>query len=123
MITPNGRFKENTKLCLSMSDFHPELWNTQWSVSSIIVGLLSFMLETTPTTGSIETSNSVKRAYAAESLAFNCKNKIFCSLFPELVELHESLVTQVCIIVIAHIRILISNVLLHVCIIFYTTIT
>ena len=27
MITPNGRFKTNTRLCLSMSDFHPETWN------------------------------------------------------------------------------------------------
>jgi ubiquitin-protein ligase len=26
MLTPNGRFKPNTKLCLSMSDFHPETW-------------------------------------------------------------------------------------------------
>ena len=24
MLTPNGRFATNTKLCLSMSDFHPE---------------------------------------------------------------------------------------------------
>jgi ubiquitin-conjugating enzyme E2 J2 len=27
MITPNGRFKCCTPLCLSMSDFHPESWN------------------------------------------------------------------------------------------------
>ena len=27
MTTPNGRFKPNTRLCLSMSDFHPETWN------------------------------------------------------------------------------------------------
>ena len=26
MNTPNGRFKTNTRLCLSMSDFHPETW-------------------------------------------------------------------------------------------------
>ena len=45
MITPNGRFKTNTKLCLSMSDFHPETWNPLWSVSSILQGLLSFMIE------------------------------------------------------------------------------
>ena len=49
MITPNGRFKTNTKLCLSMSDFHPETWNPLWSVSSILSGLLSFMLEDTAT--------------------------------------------------------------------------
>ena len=30
MHTPNGRFKTNTKLCLSMSDFHPETWNPLW---------------------------------------------------------------------------------------------
>ena len=49
MLTPNGRFKTNTKLCLSMSDFHPETWNPLWSVSSILQGLLSFMLEDTAT--------------------------------------------------------------------------
>lgn len=27
MFTPNGRFKTCTRLCLSMSDFHPESWN------------------------------------------------------------------------------------------------
>lgn len=26
MLTPNGRFKLNSRLCLSMSDFHPESW-------------------------------------------------------------------------------------------------
>jgi len=44
MATPNGRFKTNTRLCLSMSDFHPETWNPMWSVSSILTGLYSFMV-------------------------------------------------------------------------------
>ncbi|PSN58454.1 Ubiquitin-conjugating enzyme E2 J2 [Blattella germanica] len=44
MITPNGRFKTNTRLCLSISDFHPDTWNPAWSVSTILTGLLSFML-------------------------------------------------------------------------------
>lgn len=26
MMTPNGRFKTGTRVCLSMSDFHPETW-------------------------------------------------------------------------------------------------
>ncbi|KAF1336028.1 Ubiquitin-conjugating enzyme e2, partial [Globisporangium splendens] len=43
MTTPNGRFKTNQRLCLSMSDFHPETWNPMWSVSSILTGLYSFM--------------------------------------------------------------------------------
>lgn len=44
MTTPNGRFKVNTKLCLSISDFHPDTWNPAWSVSTILTGLLSFMV-------------------------------------------------------------------------------
>ena len=44
MITPNGRFKCNTRLCLSISDFHPDTWNPAWSVSTILTGLLSFMV-------------------------------------------------------------------------------
>lgn len=38
MVTPNGRFKTNTRLCLSMSDFHPDTWNPAWSVSTILTG-------------------------------------------------------------------------------------
>lgn len=86
MITPNGRFETDTKLCLSMTDFHPESWNPAWTISTILTGLLSFMLENTPTEGSTDSSNVVKRRMATESLEFNIKNKIFCELFPEYVE-------------------------------------
>ena len=88
MVTPNGRFKTCTKLCLSMSDFHPENWNPMWSVGTILMGLLSFMVQDSPTYGSIETSDAYKRKAALESLEFNCKDKIFNKLFPELVELN-----------------------------------
>lgn len=88
MYTPNGRFKVNTRLCLSMSDFHPETWNPMWSVGTILMGLYSFMLEDSATYGSIQTSNGYKKKTANESLQFNCTNKIFVSLFPELVEIH-----------------------------------
>ena len=58
MVTPNGRFETGVRLCLSMSDYHPELWVPAWSVSTILTGLLSFMLEDTLTTGSITTTVS-----------------------------------------------------------------
>uniref|UniRef100_A0A8C2ARF7 Ubiquitin-conjugating enzyme E2 J2 n=1 Tax=Cyprinus carpio TaxID=7962 RepID=A0A8C2ARF7_CYPCA len=57
MLTPNGRFMCNTRLCLSISDFHPDTWNPAWSVSTILTALLSFMVENIPTLGSIETSD------------------------------------------------------------------
>ncbi|KAL7495749.1 hypothetical protein ACHAWT_004125 [Skeletonema menzelii] len=90
MLTPNGRFKPNRRLCLSMSDFHPESWNPMWSISTILMGLYSFMMDTKPTTGAIETTTAAKRTFAADSLAYNVKNdRMFCSLFPEYVELWE----------------------------------
>ena len=41
MMTPSGRFEVNTRLCLSMSDFHPESWNPSWRIESILTGLAS----------------------------------------------------------------------------------
>ncbi|KAE9041257.1 hypothetical protein PR003_g5573 [Phytophthora rubi] len=94
MCTPNGRFETNRRICLSMSDFHPETWNPLWAVGSILTGLYSFMLEDKITTGSIETTEEDKRAYAAASLQYNCKDKNFRSLFTDLVELQRAKETE-----------------------------
>jgi len=84
LLTPNGRFNTNTRLCLSMSDFHPETWVPAWSVASILNGVLSFMLESTPTVGSVEASTAERKRLAFASHAFNRKTPIFCELFPHL---------------------------------------
>ncbi|GMM56769.1 E2 ubiquitin-conjugating protein [Maudiozyma humilis] len=87
MITPNGRFKENTRLCLSMSDYHPDLWNPSWSVSTILTGLLSFMTGDEATTGSINTTDLQKRVLAGKSMEYNTHaNRRFKVVFPEIVE-------------------------------------
>ncbi|CCC70330.1 hypothetical protein NCAS_0E02600 [Naumovozyma castellii] len=87
MITPNGRFKENTRLCLSMSDYHPDLWNPGWSVNTILNGLLSFMTGDDSTTGSIVTTDSQKRLLAKNSVEFNNRQNLrFKLIFPDIVE-------------------------------------
>lgn len=94
MLTPNGRFITGRRLCLSMSDYHPESWNPMWSVSTIITGLISFMAETAPTLGSMESSTAQKKKYAKYSLEFNVKDPQFRQLFPELVEKHEEIMNE-----------------------------
>lgn len=85
MCTPQGRFRCNQKLCLSMSDFHPETWNPLWSVSAVLTGLLSFMLGSEETVGSIQTSTAQKRMLARDSHRFNRNDKVFQELFPEFI--------------------------------------
>jgi len=85
MITPSGRFQPNTRLCLSISDYHPESWNPAWTVSAVLVGLLSFMTEEQHSTGSISTSKTQKVTYAKASLDFNLRDPLFVELFPEIV--------------------------------------
>lgn len=92
MLTPSGRFKTNRRLCLSMSDFHPESWNPMWSVSTILTGLYSFMLENSPTLGSMDASVSQRKRLATQSLAFNCSDPQFRELFSDLVDLHRTVV-------------------------------
>ncbi|KAJ2492447.1 Ubiquitin-conjugating enzyme E2 6 [Coemansia sp. RSA 2050] len=84
MITPSGRFQTNTNICMSMSNFHPSTWNPAWSVSTILNGMLSFMVEEEVTTGGIRTSNADRKALARKSHAFNLANKQFCEVFPDL---------------------------------------
>mmetsp|Transcript_34463 Transcript_34463/g.75350 ORF Transcript_34463/g.75350 Transcript_34463/m.75350 type:complete len:230 (-) Transcript_34463:220-909(-) len=85
MITPSGRFYPNMRLCLSMSDFHPETWNPMWSVSTILTGLMSFMYDDVATTGSMHASSSERKRLAKESVNFNLKSPTFRKVFPDLV--------------------------------------
>ena len=56
LLTESGRFKQNTRICLSISDYHPESWNPVWPVRSIIIGLISFFVTEEHTVGSFQTS-------------------------------------------------------------------
>jgi len=85
MLSPSGRFMTGTRLCLSMSDFHPESWNPSWRIESILIGLVSFMLDTAEprTTGGVSASTSTRRELAKASFEFNRGSAEFRELFPE----------------------------------------
>ncbi|KZT07531.1 UBC-like protein [Laetiporus sulphureus 93-53] len=88
MLTPSGRFQPDKKICFSMSDFHPGTWNPAWSVSTILTGLLSFMLSDEMTTGSVTTTDADKRLYAARSHSWNVSQRRFKDAFPEVSKIY-----------------------------------
>uniref|UniRef100_A0A060TIX1 ARAD1D41844p n=1 Tax=Blastobotrys adeninivorans TaxID=409370 RepID=A0A060TIX1_BLAAD len=84
MITPSGRFKTNTRLCLSISDYHPKTWNPA-----------CFMVSDETTAGSITTSSSDKVRLAKESHAWNLyQDSRFLKHFPELAEENRKLIAD-----------------------------
>lgn len=87
--TPSGRFEPGARLCLSMSDYHPESWNPLWSVATILVGLVSFMCEESHAVGSLTgVSAAARRRLAAASLEWNVRHSpAFAALFPDLARL------------------------------------
>jgi len=70
MRTPSGRFQADQKICFSMSDFHPELWNPMWSIRHILTGLVSFMNSDEITTGGVSASDAHRIQLAKGSLNY-----------------------------------------------------
>jgi len=81
VLTPSGRFEPGVRLCMSMSDYHPESWNPSWSVETLLVGLQSFMYEESNAIGSLAQSTAERERFAAQSHAFNSRNQIWQELF------------------------------------------
>jgi ubiquitin-conjugating enzyme E2 J2 len=71
MMTPSGRFQPSTRLCLTISDFHPKSFNPTWEVSTILTGLLSFMTSEEIATGAFSAPDADRRAMAARSRWWN----------------------------------------------------
>lgn len=68
MLTPNGRFETQTKICLSISNYHPEHWQPSWSVRTALVALVAFMpTEPKGALGSLDFSKDERRALAIKS--------------------------------------------------------
>jgi ubiquitin-conjugating enzyme E2 J2 len=58
-------------LCLSISDFHPKSFNPAWEVSTILLGVLSFMTSEEMTTGSVSATEAERKAFASRTRWWN----------------------------------------------------
>ncbi|EFJ40076.1 hypothetical protein VOLCADRAFT_120065 [Volvox carteri f. nagariensis] len=68
MLTPNGRFETNMKICLSISSHHPEHWQPSWSVRTALTALIAFMPSPgAGALGALDFPKDERRALAARS--------------------------------------------------------
>jgi ubiquitin-conjugating enzyme E2 J1 len=72
-LTPSGRFETQTKVCLSFSAHHPELWQPAWGIRLILEALISFL--PTPADGAIgalDWTKEERKKLAKSSVKFRC---------------------------------------------------
>lgn len=74
-LTPNGRFEVNTKICLTFTNFHPELWQPAWTVRTILIGLISYIPveEENMSIGSINMTSVERKRLVKASQFWSCK--------------------------------------------------
>nr|CAB3267443.1 ubiquitin-conjugating enzyme E2 J1-like [Phallusia mammillata] len=73
LLTPNGRFELNKKICLSISGYHPESWQPSWSIRTAILAIIGFM----PTKGegaigALDYTPEERKKLAKQSMNASC---------------------------------------------------
>ncbi|GMT14472.1 hypothetical protein PFISCL1PPCAC_5769 [Pristionchus fissidentatus] len=73
ILTPNGRFELNKKICLSISGYHPETWLPSWSIRTALLAIVGFM----PTSGkgaigSADYPSKERKKLAIQSKKWKC---------------------------------------------------
>jgi ubiquitin-conjugating enzyme E2 J2 len=72
MLTPNGRFMIDNKICLTNTGYHKESWNPLWGIRNVLLGIYSIWMDDKEHGIShIFDSPEKRRKYAGESMAFN----------------------------------------------------
>lgn len=74
MLTPNGKFTNDKKICMSNSGFHKESWTPIWNIRNMLVGLYSFFYDdNSHGISHIKDTPENRRTMACDSHDFNIK--------------------------------------------------
>lgn len=72
MLTPNGRFEINKKICLTNSGYHSESWSPIWSIRNIMIGFISiFYVDLDSGISHIKMSKEKRQTMAIDSVNYN----------------------------------------------------
>lgn len=89
MLTPNGRFTINKKICMSNTGYHSNEWSPSWTIKAILQGFLSIMLDDTEKGIShIKNDFKSRKKMAEDSKQYNLKN------YPKIYEKFETFIER-----------------------------
>ncbi|KAI1301812.1 Ubiquitin-conjugating enzyme E2 J1 [Halotydeus destructor] len=73
LLTPNGRFETNKKICLSISGYHPESWQPSWSIRTALLAIIGFMpTQGLGAIGSLDYPSEDRKELAIKSKTWSC---------------------------------------------------
>ena len=89
MLTPNGRFEINVKICLTNSGYHSSEWSAMWNIRSIILGFLSIMTDdNTSGISHIKRTKTERQNLANNSDSYNQNN--YTDIYTELLDIQDA---------------------------------
>ncbi|RKP13458.1 ubiquitin-conjugating enzyme/RWD-like protein, partial [Piptocephalis cylindrospora] len=72
-LTPSGRFEINTKICLTITGFHPEFWQPAWGVRTALLAIISFFPQKGEgAVGALDYRDSDRKEMARASAHWKC---------------------------------------------------
>ena len=72
-LTENGLFQTNTKICLTISNYHPEYWQPAWGIRTALMAILSmFPVKDPASLGSLVSTTHDILMFAKKSWDFCC---------------------------------------------------
>jgi len=75
LMTPNGRWELNKKICLTFTGFHEEMWQPAWGIRTALIGVQAFMgarAEAAVGVGSLDYPEEEREKLAKKSRDWMC---------------------------------------------------
>ena len=96
MLTPNGRFKTDSKICLTNTGYHSDMWTPMWNIKTLVISFVSvFLSDDTTGISHIKDSPSKRKQMAINSMKYNMKyHRDICMLFDQFMTPHGEVRTD-----------------------------
>lgn len=72
-MNKNGRFETGTKICLTITQYHPEEWNSAWTIQTMLEAVISLFAENMQGVGALTSSAEIRLFLAKNSHTFVCE--------------------------------------------------